>query len=280
MSTPDSYDVDDDEQMTGEAVGLDLRPTGFVLNAAGAIIDALLSIAVVIGASYVLALPAIRAAFDDASFAAVSVVVTVFALIGVPTIVETVFRGKSLGKLAVGARIVRDDGGAIGFRHAFIRALTGLVEIYGSLGGIAALTAIFNPRSKRLGDYLAGTYSQHERVPQLVDRTFGVPPGLAGWARTADVARMPDPLARRIAQFLAQATGITPDVRARIAAGLAAEAAHFVSPLPAADAELFLAALTVVRREREGRALELERERLAPLAPLLTGLPNGFPERG
>jgi len=30
---------DDAELMTGEAVGLDLRPTGFVLRAAGAIID-------------------------------------------------------------------------------------------------------------------------------------------------------------------------------------------------------------------------------------------------
>ncbi len=280
MSTPDSYDVDDDEQMTGEAVGLDLRPTGFVLGAAGGIIDVIVSIAVIVGGAYVLALPAIRSLFDDASFAAVTVTLSVFALIGLPTIVETVFRGKSLGKLAVGARVVRDDGGAIGFRHAFIRALTGLIEVYASLGGIAALTALFNPRAKRLGDYLAGTYSQHERVPLIVDRSFGVPPGLAAWARTADVARMPDPLARRIAQFLAQAGGMTPEARTRIATGLAGEAAHYVSPVPASDPELFLAAVTVVRRERESRALQLEAERLEPLAPLLTGLPNGFPERG
>ena len=204
MSAPDSYDLDDEEQMTGEAVGLDLRPTGFVLNAAGAIIDALLSIAVVIGASYVLALPAIRAAFDDASFAAVRVVVTVFALVGIPTIVETVFRGKSLGKLAVGARIVRDDGGAIGFRHAFIRALTGLVEIYASVGGIAALTAIFNPRSKRLGDYLAGHLQPARaraaaRRPLVrcaaVARRVGEDRGCRADARSARPAHRPVPRA-------------------------------------------------------------------------------------
>ena len=33
----------------------------------------------------------------------------------IPTAVETLSQGKSLGKLAVGARIVRDDGGSIGF---------------------------------------------------------------------------------------------------------------------------------------------------------------------
>ena len=34
-----------------------------------------------------------------------------------------------LGRLAVGSRIVRIDGGAAGFRHAFIRALVGVIEI-------------------------------------------------------------------------------------------------------------------------------------------------------
>src|SRR3546814_2286922 len=58
------------------------------------------------------------------------VVVTVVA----PTTVETVTRGRSLGKLAVGGRIVRPDGGAIGFRHAFLRALLGVLELWFTLG--------------------------------------------------------------------------------------------------------------------------------------------------
>jgi hypothetical protein len=44
-------------------------------------------------------------------------------------------------------------------------------------------------------------------------------------------------------------------------------------------AELFLAGITVVRREREAVALRLERERLTTLQPALRGTPHDFPLR-
>jgi hypothetical protein len=174
---------------------------------------------------------------------------------------------------------VRDDGGAIGFRHAFIRSLTGVLELFMSLGGIAALFGLLNGRTKRMGDILAGTYSQYERVQRREPEVFGVPVALVGWSRSADVARMPDGLARRIAQFLRQAGGLTPDTRIRVAAQLANEAARFVSPLPQADPELFLAAVAAVRRERELLALQLTKQRLGSVEPVLTGLPHRFPPR-
>ena len=105
-------------------------------------------------------------------------------IVVLPTAVETASRGRSLGKLALGLRVVRDDGGAIGFRHAFIRALTGVVEIYLTFGGLAVLVGFLNPSSKRLGDLLAGTHAQVERVPKLPSTAFGVPPELVGWAAT------------------------------------------------------------------------------------------------
>ena len=43
---------------------------------------------------------------------------------------ETLTRGRSLGKLALGLRTVRDDAGPITFHHALVRALIGFVEIY------------------------------------------------------------------------------------------------------------------------------------------------------
>ena len=68
--------------------------------------------------------------------------------------------------------------------------------------------------------------------------------------------------------------------RVALARSLATEASAWVSPLPAVDAELFLAAVSVLRRERYARALDIERRRLDALAPALDGLPRGFPERG
>lgn len=271
-------EFEDDALMTGEAVALELRPTNFVLRAAGAIIDWIAYVAlfvlILIGAFF-----ALDAVMDDALTAAISIAALAFCTVVVPTTVETLTQGKSLGKLAVGARIVRDDGGSIGFRHAFIRALLGVLEIFMTLGGIAAIVSLLNDRSKRLGDLLAGTYSQHERVSKVTPPVFGVPLVLSEWARTADVARMPDGLARRIAQFLRQAAGLTPATRVRLSEQLAAETSRYVSPVPRENAELFLAAVAAVRRDREYRALQLQQQHLRQLEPVLGGLPHRFPER-
>ena len=102
---------------------------------------------------------------------------------------------------------------------------------------------------------------------------------LVEWSKTADVARMPDALSRRIAQYLAQARGLSPETRVRLGRELATEASIYVSPLPTVDAELFLAAVASLRRDREFAALQLEKRRLERLRPVLGGLPHKFPQR-
>ena len=270
-------DAGDAELMTGEAVALDVRPTGFVLSAAGLAIDVVVSVVIVLGALIPLASTGVLA--DPALGPALSITVLVFAFLVVPLAVEQATRGRSLGRLAVGARIVRDDGGAVRFRHSFIRALVGVVEVYSTFGGVAVLVGLLNGRSKRVGDLLAGTYSQLERVPKAIPAAYAVPWELAGWAATADVATLPDRLSRRIAQYLSQAEALRPAARVTLAEGLAREAAHYVSPVPAVPAEPFLVAVACLRRDRDLRALVLQRERLEALDPVLRGLPHGFPDR-
>lgn len=268
---------DERELVTGEAVALDVKPASYILRAAGTIIDWLLSLLVMFGC--LMLLLATGGGLDEALARALVVLILVFGMVVLPTTVELVSRGRSLGKLAVGARIVRDDGGAIGFRHAFIRALVGVLEIYMTVGAVAALTGLLNTRSKRLGDLLAGTYSQLVRVPKPQPLPLLLAPHLAGWAATADVARLPDRLARRIAQFIRQAPDLTPAARIGLSTELAREAAPFVSPVPPVDPETFLVAVAALRRERDARGLDLERRRLERLDPVLGALPHGFPDR-
>jgi uncharacterized RDD family membrane protein YckC len=279
---PDLADVehDDESVLTGEAVALDLRPTGFALRAAGTIIDWIVYFGAYVAIAVGLFFLASNAVTENAVYGILGIVALVVCLVVAPVVVETLSRGKSLGRLAIGARIVRDDGGAIGFRHAAIRALVGVFEIYMTFGGGAALAGLFSARTKRIGDHLAGTYSQYERIARAPAPLFGVPAALTQWAQLADVARMPDALSRRVAQFLGQAAHLTPERRRFQAEQLAGEVSRFVSPLPPVDPELFLAGVAVVRREREYAALLLERERLERVAPALRGLPHGFPERG
>lgn len=274
------HDDESQELITGEAVALDLRPQGFVLRAAGAMIDYLVYFGSYIAIMVILFTYAIQLGLDDALLQAIGVIGIVLCIVVIPTTVELLSQGKSLGKLATGSRIVRDDGGSIGFRHALIRSLTNVVETFMTFGGLAAVVSLLNGRSKRMGDLVAGTYSQNERVSRIVTPVYGVPVQLVQWASTADVAKLPDALARRVAQFLGQAGGLTPATRERLSRELANEVAVYVSPVPATNAELFLAAVSALRREREFAALQLEKAGLERLAPVLGGMPRGFPDRG
>lgn len=281
--TTDALAVDDIEQviMTGEAVALELQPTPYVLAAAGAAIDWLvyyLGGGLVISFGIMLPL-SFSSITDTAVISIILSVALVLFFIAVPTAVELLSKGKSLGRLAVGARIVRDDGGAIGFRHAFIRSLVALLDLLITVGGFAAIVGLLNSKSKRFGDYLAGTYSLYERAPKITEPAFGVPEVLIAWSQTADVARVPDRLALRASRFLRQAGQLTPGSRQTIAAQLASELSAWVSPLPAAQPELFVAAVVAIRRERELRAYELEAERMEQISPTLQALPHSFPRR-
>ena len=284
---PDSEWIDDyapgeGGTLTGEAVNLDLHPTGFILRAAGTLIDFVLY-AVLYWVVTIPGLVIVTGVFgtEQAVFVALLVVAFVVVFVAVPMTVETITKGKSLGKLAIGGRIVRLDGGSIGFRHAAIRALVGVFEFYmfPLFGGTAALFGLLTARTQRMGDLLAGTYCQYERVSGRVLPLFGVPPQLVAWSHVVDVARMPTQLSRRISQFLSQASQYDLARRARLAAELATEASEFVAPIPPVDPELFLAGVTVVRREREAEALRLEYQRLKRLHPALRGTPHEFPLR-
>lgn len=269
MSTPrgSAAVIHQDEVLTGEAVALDVQPIGYFLRALGVLIDMLVGVALFFLFAWAIAWMLGQNLLDGTLMPIVTITLLVLVTVVIPTAVETITRGRSLGKLAVGGRIVRADGGASGFRQAFIRALVGVFELWFTFGAVAALVGAFTPRSQRLGDLLAGTYSERTRTPALPAPAPGVPPSLVGWATVADVARLPAPLARRIAQFTRQAESMEPSARARVAASLATEAMPFVAPAPAVDPETMLRGISAVRRERELRALLLENDRVARLTP-------------
>jgi uncharacterized RDD family membrane protein YckC len=272
-------DRDSSGLVTGEAIALDVPVTSFVLRAAGAAIDLIAELLLALALFLLVGQLAGEGGLDDAALAAVGIAALVTSIVLVPLAVETASRGRSLGKLAIGARVVRDDGGSIGFRHALVRTLTGVLEIVMTAGGLAAVVGLLSQRSRRLGDVLAGTHSQLERVPHAEPLQVEVPRPLLAWAETADVARLPDALARRLAQFLRQREGMTEPSRSQLAASLAQEVQASVSPIPAAPAEDFLLAVAALRRTREERALRLADDRLSRLAPVLASTPPGFPAR-
>ena len=202
--------LDSDDLVTGEAVALDLPAATVALRTASGLIDVVVELIALVCA---LLISFVAVSTSDDALASVAVVVcTVGALVALPTVLETVTRGKTVGKLALGLRTVRDDAGPVAFRQALIRALVGFVEIWILLGVPALICSLVSARGKRLGDMVAGTYVVRDRFPFPVVTPVMMPPQLGRWAAAADLAPLPDGLALAIRQFLNRAAHAQPRV--------------------------------------------------------------------
>ncbi|MCL1871738.1 MAG: RDD family protein [Promicromonosporaceae bacterium] len=259
--------------LIGEGVVLDARPASFVTRALGGLLDAAVTVFLMIGASLALgvSLTQVGAQWAQAGFLAL----TVLVLVGLPVTVETLTRGRSVGKLATGVRVVRDDGGPVRFRHALIRALLGVGELWMTFGGVAVVTSLANAKGKRLGDMVAGTSVIRVRGGRGWQVPLSMPPELAGWARTADMRRLPDGLALAARRLIDRAPRLAPSSRAALADDLAGRVEPYVAPKPppGTPAEAFLHAVLHERRDRElARGLR-ERDRAAEQSAALHRLP-------
>jgi uncharacterized RDD family membrane protein YckC len=272
MSTPEFATLTTDDLVTGEAVALDLPPAGLGTRIASGLVDVLVTVLLLVGVVLLFTIAALQA--DGALVAVALVGALVFVFLVVPTTVETLTRGKSLGKLTFGLRTVRDDAGPISFHHAFVRALIGIVEIYVFSGGPAFFAALLSSRGKRLGDYAAGTYVVRERVRLQLAPPAPMPPPLAAWAASADMASLPTGLALAVRQFLGRLPQVDPVSRATVGGRLAGQVAAYVAPPPppGTPPEAFLAAVVASRRERDSA-------RLAREADLRRRLTGRFPPR-
>ncbi|MBM7519071.1 RDD family protein [Nocardioides nitrophenolicus] len=252
MPPSDFATVTADDLVTGEGVALDLPAASLGLRMASGLIDVLVTVATLI-VLYVLLLVGASVAHDEALLGAGIVLTSVVTFLVVPTALETLTRGRSVGKLALGLRTVRDDGGPISFQHALVRALIGFVEIYAFSGAPAFFSVMLSTRGKRLGDYAAGTYVVRERVPLRLPPPPPMPPQLAAWARHTDLAALPTGTALAVRQFLGRLATLDPQSRDRVGRALLAHVAPYVAPPPppGAPPELVLMAVVAERRERD-----------------------------
>lgn len=272
MSSSATVGVGRDDFVSGEAVALDLPPANVGLRIMSGVIDVAVNVAVYIGLVFLLLQIFISNLwFTNTSFTmllALHTCVLILALVGIPTVSETLTRGKTLGHLIVGLRTVRDDAGPITFRQALTRAMLGFVEIY-SCGGLPALfCSVANRKGKRFGDLLAGTYVVRDRFSLKLPNPAQMPPELAQWASTADVAPLPVPLTIAARSFFGRLDKLNPVARQQLSGQLAGQITRFVAPPPpaAAPPEMVIAAVLAERRRRDAARIERDqrlRERVA-----------------
>ncbi|WP_030156394.1 RDD family protein [Streptomyces sp. NRRL S-244] len=238
--------------VTGDAVVLGLRPARLPSRALAIFLDLLVYLTGYLLISIGLTLA--TASLDTAAQAAVSVASFVLVLVGVPIAVETLSHGRSLGKLACGLRVVRDDGGPIRFRHALVRGAMGVVELLGTFGAIACIASLVSARGRRLGDVFAGALVIRERVPGArVMPVPAPPPWLAGRFSGLDLSAVPDGLWLAIRQYLTRMNQLDPQVGAAMAVRLADDlVARTGAPAPVGvPAAAFLMAVVHERQSRD-----------------------------
>src|SRR3954451_10885930 len=260
MAVPEFATLTTDDLVTGEAVALDLPPASLGGRIVSGVIDVIVTMVLLIAAVFVFVLAALQA--DGALIYASFILTLIVVFLVVPSTVETLTHGKSLGKLVCGLRVVRDDAGPTTFQHSFVRALIGIVEIYMFTGVPAFFSALISSRGKRLGDYAAGTYVVRDRVRLRLTPPTLMPLPLASWARSADMASLPTGLALAVRQFLGRLPTLDPGSRASIGTRLADQVSRYVAPPPppGTPPEAYLAAVIASRRERDQARLNREAE--------------------
>lgn len=255
------------EVVSGEAVVLDVPCARFPSRLVALLIDMLVQVTA--GLAVALIIIATGAHLDAASGAAVTLTAAVLIIVGYPATFETLTRGRSLGKMALGLRVVSDDGGPERFRQALVRALASVVEIWSLTGAPALICSLVSARGKRLGDLFAGTFVIQERLPrrQSLPAVLAViPPPLLGWARALELSGLQDSTAEQAGSYLRRFYELTPAARDefgyRIAAAVAAQVTP--PPPPGTPPAAFLAAVLAVRRERETARLTAQQGAARP----------------
>jgi uncharacterized RDD family membrane protein YckC len=216
--------------VTPEAVLLDLPAAGIASRMAAKVVDLLCQLTLLyagfLGIGALLLGSASRAA------AAVFSTLWVFGcLVLAPIASEGWWNGRTPGKAIMNLRVVTLDGGPVSWRHAFLRGIAQVVDVYLPLG---ILPALATRRSQRFGDLMAGTFVLVERHGGLAATpiAFYPPPGWEQFVASLDVGRLRPEQYRLIRSFLLRVGELEAGARWHLSVRLADAASRRVSPPP------------------------------------------------
>ncbi len=256
-STSSERMIERELMVTGEAVALEVVPATVVSRILSGLID---YTAYSVGGAISLFVVMILAINERSEFgdnlafirAIISLVILAWIVV-IPLLTELLSRGRSLGRMVTGTRVVRDDGGTVRLRHCLVRTLLAVVEIWLASAVPAVCTSVVSKRGKRLGDMLAGTYVVRDRHRSSMAPPLLMPPELAGWAAGTDLRALPGGLSLTARTFLQRASSMDAGPRSHLGLDLASQVQAYVSPPPPAGThpERFLAAVLTERRNRE-----------------------------
>ncbi|MCM6776936.1 RDD family protein [Nocardia sp. CDC159] len=246
---------------TGEAVALELPIARIPTRAAAFLIDLAVQLVLAWLLFVGVVILLVRLEPDSAWLDAAMLLVFVAVVAGYPITCETLLRGRTVGKLLLGLRVVRADGGPIDFRHALTRGLAGAIVDFwglGLLGVVAVLTSLCSPRARRVGDILAGTVVVHDRARIPLPALAATPPWLHDWSQRLDLTALTEDLALPIRQYLTRHRTLTPETQAALGQALVAAVCERLRVPPPNYPPVHILGAVISERQRRT---------LAPLLP-------------
>ena len=235
--------------ITPEAVVLELESAGIASRLFSGVIDALVQVT-----GFFLIIVVVLLVLTDASEQTKNVVAAIvlfLVIFSYPLVSEMVSRGRTIGKAALGLRVVTVEGAPIRFRHAALRAMGGLVDKWVPPGGLVGLLFVLGtPSRQRIGDLLAGTIviSDPNRAALPTGIWFPVPYRFESYAATINPTAFTVDQYTIVRAFLMRVRELTPAARYSVALELATRVErtlHHVRP-PEVPPETFL--LCVIAR--------------------------------
>lgn len=245
--------------VTPEAVLLEFPTAGVASRTIAELLDigaSLLGMSVVLTGLVVVA-NALGDGIGSVLLTVVGLLLTFLLLVGYPAAMETFWNGRTLGKAAMGLRVVTREGAPVRFRHAAIRAMLGLIEIWAFLGIPAVISIMVTQRDQRLGDLVAGTLVLGQRAGRQGSApvAFGVPWNWESYVQSLDVSPVTDEQYGVVRAVLLRAGELSPDARWQVSTEVAtAVAGQMRIPVPVQLApEMFLTCVATAYQRRHAR---------------------------
>ncbi|HEX4907442.1 MAG TPA: RDD family protein [Actinomycetes bacterium] len=258
--------------VTPEAVALEFRTANLGSRILAYLIDMVVVVAGIVAALFAVALLGQASDVVVPDWVALTIVLVLLPAwwLGYFIAFETLWRGRTLGKAALGLRVVTKEGAPVRFRHAAVRGLLGLVDFLILGGFLAVVFILFSRDNQRLGDMVAGTLVLRERsalaTPAPV--SFAPPPGLEHYTATLDPSGVGTEEYQAVRTFLLRAASLPPGPRSALALQLANPLAARLRPPPPAgiSPELYLHCVAAAYQQRQRLAA-------APAAPVAAAAP-------
>jgi uncharacterized RDD family membrane protein YckC len=243
--------------VTPEAVALEFRTANLGSRILAYLIDMVVVVAGILAGLFAVALLGQASDVVVPDWVALTIVLVLLPAwwLGYFIAFETLWRGRTLGKAALGLRVVTKEGAPVRFRHAAIRGLLGLVDFLVLGGFLAVVFILFTRDNQRLGDLVAGTLVLRERsalaTPAPV--SFAPPPGLEHYTATLDPSGVGNEEYQAVRTLLLRAPSLSPGPRSALALQLANPLAARLRPPPPTgiSPELYLQCVAAAYQQRQ-----------------------------